>query len=211
MARVAGCLLVFSASFFINALVAPVRLEQLSTSDSQVDKNSPLAIESLANSKTLQPQPQQRFHLSVDPFIMGSAYRYHHPKQLERAFDLTSPHSSPNSLLNLKYKSQLEKEDDSSLGSSLYNGDDLFLRWLVNSKDEDAPFAARSDSGEFEDRLPYSSPAITMAAANTFGEVPSYISNDWAQVGPELSTPWRLLGLPRYSLDESMKIKRGQQ
>lgn len=44
-------------------------------------------------------------------------------------------------------------------------------------------------------------------AANAFGELPSYMTKDWAQVGQELNSPWRLFGVPRYALIESINRK----
>ena len=191
----------------------PVRLEprvtrQLSNLplNDSFEKNQAIPFDSLSIPKL---PPQERFHVSVDPFIIGSAYRYHHPKQLEKAFgDLASPYY--NSLLSFKNKSPFDKQDDWSSSTSSYSSNDLFLRWLLSSRDSDGAFTSRTDSSDFDDRLPYSSPTATMAT-NTFGEVPSYISNDWAQISQEFTAPWRLLGVPKYSFDESMKIKRRQK
>lgn len=39
---------------------------------------------------------------------------------------------------------------------------------------------------------------------NAFGELPSYMTKDWAQVGQELNAPWRLFGVPRYAFTQSI-------
>lgn len=179
------------------------RVQQLSTFELPIVTNSKSQDEQQEQPQQQQQQPQRLFHLSVDPSLIGSAFRYHHPKQLEKGFDLTNPYIFP-----LKYKPDFEKQEDTLYDSSKA-GDDSFQRWLFSSKDPivDLGFASKSGSSNLDDQLSIASPSVTMSA-NTFGEVPSYITKDWAHVGQEINLPWRLYGLPKYSFDESLKIKR---